>query len=433
MTWLCPLLEFLGLLPGVVLAYFPVRDCLRRPAAKWQLPLFAAAEAIAGGAVCRWLNLPTVWGWLLLLPLTIGAYARSVRISRWKSVNVGLSVCAVFACLYGLARAYDAALPQGDGLWLCLPAGLAFQGSCWLFVLAAWYPASHWVKKLIEDENLAQTWYVFWVLPLLFLGLEVYLTLRAPVLLNNPAGIRQFRIAQVGLLALLGIFYTLFFLMADSLNRNARLQQENQFLSMQQSRYETLKASIEETRQARHDLRHHIRLLAALADSGDLTGIRNYLAAVQERVPSTELVFCENGTLDGVIGFYCTLAQREGIPLSLKIDLPRQLPVDEIDLCLVLSNLLENALEASRRAPLPVRHMEVAAYGYGENMVLVQVVNAYAGEIRERRNVFQSSKRAGDGVGLQSVRRIAEKNGGAAAFSYADGIFTARIMLRGKP
>lgn len=432
MTWLCPLLEFLGLLPGVVLAYFPVRGCLRRPAVTWQLPLFAAVEAIAGSAVCRWLNLPTVWGWLLLLPLTIAAYGRSVRISRWKSGNVGLSVCAVFACLYGLARSFDAALPQGGGLWLCLPAGLAFQGSCWLFVLVAWYPATHGVKKMIEDKNLAQTWYVFWVLPLLFLGLEVYLNLRAPVLLNDPAGIRQFRIAHVGLLVLLGIFYTLFFLMADSLNRNARLQQENQFLSMQQSRYETLKASIEETRQARHNLRHHIRLLSTLADSGDLTGIRNYLAAVQERVPSAELVFCENSAADSVIGFYCALAQREDIPLSLKIDLPHQLPVDEVDLCLVLSNLLENALEASRRAPLPARHMEVAAYGYGENMVLVQVVNGYAGEIREKRSVFQSSKRAGDGVGLQSVRRIAEKNGGAATFSYSDGIFTARIMLRGK-
>ena len=111
--------------------------------------------------------------------------------------------------------------------------------------------------------------------------------------------------------------------MADSLNRNARLQQENQLLSMQQSRYETLKSTIEETRQMRHDLRHHIRLLSSLADSGDLEGIRTYLAAVQEHIPGSELVFCENRAADSVIGFYCTLAQRENIPFSLKIGLPQ--------------------------------------------------------------------------------------------------------------
>ena len=105
--------------------------------------------------------------------------------------------------------------------------------------------------------------------------------------------------------------------------------------------------------------------------------------------------------------------------------------MDEIDLCLVLSNVLENALEASRKAGAG-RHMEIAAYVYAENMVLIQVINAYSGEIRRVHSVFQSSKRSGDGVGLQSVRRIAEKNGGAATFSFADGIFTARIMLRGK-
>ena len=69
-------------------------------------------------------------------------------------------------------------------------------------------------------------------------------------------------------------FNAIFLLMAISINRNVRLQQENQLLSMQQQRYESLKAAIEETRQARHDLRHQLCQLAALAEEGNLEKIK---------------------------------------------------------------------------------------------------------------------------------------------------------------
>ena len=53
------------------------------------------------------------------------------------------------------------------------------------------------------------------------------------------------------------------------------------------------------------------------------------------------------------------------------------------------------------------------------------------GEIKEKDGILRSSKRKGNGIGIQSVRRIAEKNSGDAVFTYDDGLFTARVMLRG--
>ena len=46
--------------------------------------------------------------------------------------------------------------------------------------------------------------------------------------------------------------------------------------------------------------------------------------------------------------------------------------------------------------------------------------------------MLQSSKRRCGGVGAQSVRRIAEKNGGACTFAHQDGVFSAKVMLRGQ-
>jgi len=238
-------------------------------------------------------------------------------------------------------------------------------------------------------------------------------------------------VISITLLFLMLFFNAIFLLMAISINRNVRLQQENQLLSMQQQRYESLKAAIEEARQARHDLRHQLCQLAALAEEGDLEKIKAYLSGAVSRIPSLEMHFCENRAADSVVGYYCALAKRENIPYSVQIDLPECLPVDEINLCLVLSNLLENALEASLRTAPARRRIKLTAYLHGNSLALIQVENTYDGVIREKGGIFQSSKRKGDGVGLQSVRHIAEKSGGVSTVTYQDGVFRARVMLRG--
>ena len=131
--------------------------------------------------------------------------------------------------------------------------------------------------------------------------------------------------------------------MANSLNRNARLQQENYLLSIQQERYTNLCNAIEETRQARHDMRHHFLQLSSMAEAGDLEKIKEYLYNVTQKIPTMHMHFCENQVIDSVISYYCALAERNTIPFHVQIDLPAQISVDETDFCLVLSNLLENA------------------------------------------------------------------------------------------
>ena len=183
--------------------------------------------------------------------------------------------------------------------------------------------------------------------------------------------------------------------------------------------------------QARHDLRHQLCQLAALAEEGNLEKIKAYLSGAVSRIPSLEMHFCENRAADSVVGYYCALAKRENIPYSVQIDLPECLPVDEINLCLVLSNLLENALEASLRTAPARRRIKLTAYLHGNSLALIQVENTYDGVIREKGGVFQSSKRKGDGVGLQSVRHIAEKSGGVNTVTYQDGLFCVKVMLCG--
>lgn len=428
---LCPALEFMILLPGILLACLPVKQHLRLSPAKLAAAAvpFTVLLSLAGGVLCRFLSVQAIWLFFPISAIAGIAYVHTLHMTRWKSVSVFLAVCGSFACLGNVARALDLILAPGSAD-LCLSPGgaLLYNLLCWVFTGISWYPATHAARKLLEDDAFAHTWYVFWILPLLFIGLNLFMRPIHPELLYQGRMMQGY--IALALLALLLLLYTMFYLIAESFNRNDRLRQENQFLSMQQARYDSLRTAIAETREARHDMRHHFAALQNLAGQQKWESLEKYLSDAQESVPDAGLDLCDNAAADSVASHYGLLCRKQGIPFSFELDLPGALPVPEFDLCLVLSNLLENALEASLRTAPSRRQIKARAYLHSGHMLLLTVENSFDGEIREKGGVFQSSKRKGDGIGIQSVRRIADKNGGYSRFSHEGGVFCANVMLR---
>ena len=432
-----PILEIAVIIPGMLLAYLPVKACLRQAPFKlglWMFPLLLGIS-LSGGIVCYYFQIMTTLFLIPVLLFLMLLYHKTLQISIWKSSSIFLAVCAVFACVKSLSRAVNAIMifePDiaEKQLWLCVKAGIFYNLICLSFVLIAWYPATHMVRILIADENFAQTWYIFWILPLIFIGLNQFMVPKYQSTLYTGQILQIYIVVSIVLLIILTLFYAIFLMMALSLNKNARLQQENHFLSLQQARYENLCSAIEEARQARHDIRHHFLQLSSLAEKGDLEKIKEYLSNANSKIPDYDLHFCENQAADSVISHYAALAKRENIPFQAKADLPAHISIDQIDMCLVLSNLLENALEASLKAKPFNRRIHAEVYLHHKHLLLIQVENTFEGKIQEKNHIFQSSKRPGNGVGIQSVRHIAEKNGGDSSFTYENGVFTAKIMLR---
>ena len=283
---------------------------------------------------------------------------------------------------------------------------------------------------MITDENFAQTWYVFWILPVIFIGVNLFMIPKYRSTLYTGRVLQCYIVFSLVLLIILLLFYVMFLMMAVSLNRNARLQQENHFLTLQQERYENLCMAIEEARQARHDIRHHFVQLSSLVEQGDMEKIKKYLSAAIGKISDYNLHFCENQAVDSVFGYYSTIAERENIPFHAVVSLPADLSIDEINLCLVFSNLLENAIQASVKTAPARRKINVEVYPHHNHLLLIHVENTFDGKIQQKNNIFQSSKRSGNGIGIESVRHITDKNGGACDFTYKDGIFSAKIMLR---
>ena len=428
-----PILELSILFPGAFACFLAAAESLRikkRTLALITVPVLLLVCALGGG-LCWWMSWPTNY---LIAPILVPAavaFCRLTDLPAWKSVSIFLGVCGAFSSLAGLPTVADALLFPGDTSYWLSPVGSMISFTlCWVLVALCWYPATHAARELLRADTVARSWYVFWSLPAMFVAVNLYMCAQLNGLVYSGQLLGLYVLLTLVFTGLLLLFYLLFYLVARELDANARLRQENQFLQMQSAQYDTLRAAIAETRQARHDLRHHFNALSSLAERGAWEELRRYLADAGDGIPAAGLIQCENQAVDAVAGYYAALSCREGAPFTCELDLPRELPVPEMDMCVVLSNLLENALEASRQAG-PGRYISLRASLRSEQLVLLTVENAYTGEIAERDGVLLSSKRPGEGIGLQSVAHIAEKTGGYCKFLYGNGVFTANVMLRG--
>ena len=177
-----PTLELTVIIPGMILAYLPVKSTLKISLPKliaWLFPLLIAL-CILGGILCSALQIKTAPILFFLLLFLLVIYHKTLAISIWKSFSIFLAICAVFSCVNSFSRAINAIidlhLPASKNiLWFQIGTGIIYNIICILFLLAVWYPATHTVRIMIDDDNFAQTWYVFWILPLIFIGLNLFM------------------------------------------------------------------------------------------------------------------------------------------------------------------------------------------------------------------------------------------------------------------
>jgi sensor histidine kinase YesM len=235
------------------------------------------------------------------------------------------------------------------------------------------------------------------------------------------------------LIAVLSFAVYLFLLrMLGSTARNARLESDflamNRQLETQAEYYKTLQSHIIETKKARHDFRHHLSIIQSYAVAGETEKLNEYLREYMEYVPSgMEIAYCENYAINAILHYYANIARSEGVEVSIRVELPEETGISDTDLCIVFGNCIENAIEACRKVN-ESKFIKINSKLKGE-MFIITVDNSFNGEIRKDGDVFLSSKREGDGIGITSVKAIADKYGESAQFEADGSVFQAMVIL----
>lgn len=191
-----------------------------------------------------------------------------------------------------------------------------------------------------------------------------------------------------------------------------RKRMESQIL-MQKKHYSQLASQIEKIRTMRHDIRHHFTQLSVLLKDENAEAAAQYLdKVINSSLTSTPLSFCDAYYVDVLLRYYYSCAEDLHIPMTVHANVPTDSGIPEEDLCVILGNILENALDASAPVPQDQRLVTVAVTCH-EGTIGIEVKNRYEGDlVPDGKNFYSSKEKGRHGIGLSSVRSMAEKYGG---------------------
>lgn len=180
----------------------------------------------------------------------------------------------------------------------------------------------------------------------------------------------------------------------------------------------------------RHDYRNHIQTMKAHAACGDLEAVISYLNALDTDLSAVDTVVkTVNPMTDAILNSKISLARSRHIPVRADAQIPFSLKIPELDLCAIIGNLFDNAIEASLELPEEKRLIRV--YMDMKNTQLyLSFTNFTAGKkLTKHGSLFRSTKGNGRGLGLVRMDSIVKRLDGYLSRNSEDGAFTTEILL----
>ena len=180
----------------------------------------------------------------------------------------------------------------------------------------------------------------------------------------------------------------------------------------------------------RHDYRNHIQVLKSYAAMADLTSLNRYLEELDTDLNTVDMVLkTGNAMTDVILNSKISLAKSKKIPVTADAHVPVALTTSEIDLCIIIGNLFDNAIEACMA--LPEKERMIRVYMDMKNTQLyMSFTNTTALKKQKKENGrFFTTKGAGHGYGLVRIDTIIERCQGYISRNSEDGAFTTEILL----
>ncbi len=185
-----------------------------------------------------------------------------------------------------------------------------------------------------------------------------------------------------------------------------------------------------EMRGWRHDFKGHVQTLKALAATDDIDAVKNYLAELEHDLERVDTVLkTGNRTVDAILNSKISVAKAKNVPVNAEASVPVELGFSDIDLCIILGNLFDNALEASEKLPENERMIRIYVAVKGSQLYIsfTNITAVKKQTLTEGR--LSSTKGRGHGFGLSRVDAIVKRLGGYLSRASEDGAFSTEILL----
>ena len=180
----------------------------------------------------------------------------------------------------------------------------------------------------------------------------------------------------------------------------------------------------------RHDYRSHIQVMKAHAAAGDLEAVQAYLDKLDADLTALDpAVRTGNAMVDAILNSKISLARSREISVRADANIPVALRLSELDLCVIIGNLFDNAIEASMALPAPERLIRVYMEIKGAQLYISFPNLTAAGKRKKVSGRFATTKGEGHGFGLVRIDNIVERLGGYITRSSEEGAFSTEILI----
>ncbi len=231
-----------------------------------------------------------------------------------------------------------------------------------------------------------------------------------------------------------GIAVVIFFILEIALGKwkKSKREQEREILEqeirMYENQFEIIRQSQINTRSLKHDMKHHLKMLSDLVSSGDKEAALKYLSDMGAFMDNSE-VFISSGNerIDSILNYMIEKAKNANIHITWKIQIPEQIEISTFDINVILSNLLDNALNALSDIPDPTLEILIK---YDRGILCINIKNNCNHEqasIHDIHSVFEPENE--HGYGLKNVQRIVKKYHGSLSAECVNNVFNTSILL----
>ncbi len=243
----------------------------------------------------------------------------------------------------------------------------------------------------------------------------------------NALPILLIYIAVIGVSVGFGI--ALIRLVKASAAETARAEQIEAQMKLSDEHFKRLQLQYEQYRKLRHDYYNHVSTIKGIKDEAERDA---YIDDLTKQIESHRgITFCSNAAVDALLFNEKAQADKVGVKIEFKIADLDSLTISSIDLCTILSNLIDNAIRgASEVDGEDKRFVSVSVFPRAGQLI----VNVRNGSLPPKEDLSTTKKHAKDGehgLGLTIVREVAERHGGAAVYSFSDGMFEASVSVAG--
>lgn len=186
----------------------------------------------------------------------------------------------------------------------------------------------------------------------------------------------------------------------------------NQYVEEAKTRYD-------ETKSFRHDIRNHIAVVKKLLQGGKLEEAVSYIEDMDDMAEKMSFPCSTNNpVVDILVGNKLGIAKSMGIDVDCSLLLPYPCSLRDIDICIVLSNALDNAIQAVKNLGAGTeKYIRVSGRIQGD-FLMMEIENSFHGK-----GAFKK------GTGLSNVKKVAEKYGGAMSIEIQENVFALHVLL----